>query len=71
MYILGRVTGGLESWPGEGIVKRCYGQQLRDRAKNVARCQGLFRKPNSTGCPEYVQLGVYTRVDMERTFVSF
>ena len=42
VYILGRVTGGLESWPGEGIVKRCFGQQLRDRAKNVARCQGYM-----------------------------
>ena len=74
--------------------KKCFGQQLRDRAKNVARFQGPFRKPNTTGCSEYVQLGgnippplpisqvifvfygidgkgVYTRVDVERTFRKF
>ena len=33
MFILGRVTGGLESWPGEGIVKGVLANSLGTRPK--------------------------------------
>ena len=64
--MLGGVTGGLESWPGEfWPAAQEQGQKMWPDARVY------LEKPNSKGCPEYVQLGVYTRVDMERTFRKF
>ena len=46
-------------------------QNVRWGDRRIRKLACYLEKPNSTGCPEYVQLGVYTRVDMERTFRKF